>query len=345
MPYPYVALVGVDTQITGTGGGGTGEIPVPAGVLAGDVLMLVVATLNGGSMAVGVPAALSPIKSVAANAFQSGCYLYGRVSTGSEPATYTVTQNGGGVARAQFIVIRGAASSFAAAINAAEASGAQGGVTTIAAPALTTTVASTLYLLFAFEWNQRTRTLSPGSGSGLTMRVAYSIAGISMGVADAGVAAAGAVTGKTLTSNDVGDFYSLAVAIAPGASGPTADFSITTDAAVFSGSAAPGSSTSASMAVATADAVFSGSASVVPGTLTTPPISNNVPTVLANISGWIVDVYLKSTGAFVLRKTGLSTDSVGVISFTDAALTPGVAYCYDVIHPVLGRRMPEATAT
>lgn len=76
--------------------------------------------------------------------------------------------------------------------------------------------------------------------------------------------------------------------------------------------------------------------------ITTPPLKNNTGTVLASISGWTVNVYNASTGALVVQKTGLSTDSSGVISFTDAAITGGT-YSYEPVHATYGRRLPTVT--
>lgn len=81
------------------------------------------------------------------------------------------------------------------------------------------------------------------------------------------------------------------------------------------------------------------------GRITTPPLKNNTGTLLANISGWTVNVFNSTTGAFVVQKTGLSTDSSGVITFTDAAVVTGTTYAYECAHDTYGRRCPTALAS
>lgn len=81
------------------------------------------------------------------------------------------------------------------------------------------------------------------------------------------------------------------------------------------------------------------------GRITTPPLKNNTGTLLASISGWTVNVFNQSTGALVVQKTGQATDSSGIITFTDAAVSAGTAYAYECVHATYGRRCPTATAT
>lgn len=78
--------------------------------------------------------------------------------------------------------------------------------------------------------------------------------------------------------------------------------------------------------------------------LSTPPMKNNTGTLLANLGGIIVNVYDANTGALVLRKTGLSSNAAGVVSFSDAALVSGTSYAYEVVTPANGRRLPVGTA-
>lgn len=76
----------------------------------------------------------------------------------------------------------------------------------------------------------------------------------------------------------------------------------------------------------------------------TPPLKNNTGTVLASISGWTVNVYNQSTGALVVQVTGLSTDSLGRLTVTDAALTSSTTYAYEPVNSTYGRRLPTAAA-
>lgn len=129
---------------------------------------------------------------------------------------------------------------------------------------------------------------------------------------------------------------------------PTATITATTENTTFFGACtgyvAPSSCTIAATA---ANATFSGTATGSTGlpSLTTPPLKNNTGTLLASLSGWTVNVYNASTGALVLRKTGLSTDAAGVLTITDAALVSGTTYAYEPVHATYGRRLPTLAAT
>lgn len=79
-----------------------------------------------------------------------------------------------------------------------------------------------------------------------------------------------------------------------------------------------------------------------PGFLT-PVMKNNTRTVLANETGVVCNVYNASTGALVVRKTGLTSDASGIVSVTDAAMVAGTTYAYDIVLTG-GRRLPVATA-
>ena len=80
------------------------------------------------------------------------------------------------------------------------------------------------------------------------------------------------------------------------------------------------------------------------GSISTPPIKNNTGTLLANVSGWTVNVYNVSTGAFVVQKTGLATDASGVLTITDSAIVAATTYSYEPVHATYGRRLPTAVA-
>ena len=78
--------------------------------------------------------------------------------------------------------------------------------------------------------------------------------------------------------------------------------------------------------------------------LTTPPMKNNAGTLLANLTGVTVNVYNASTGALVVRKTGLSSNAAGMVTISDSALVSGTSYAYEVVTPSNGRRLPTGTA-
>jgi len=97
----------------------------------------------------------------------------------------------------------------------------------------------------------------------------------------------------------------------------------------------------------TADnAVAAGILGQLPGVLTTPPLKNNTGTLLASVTGVAVNVYSASTGLFVTRQTGLTSNSSGIVTITDASLTPGTSYAYEVDLSAagLGRRLPVGVA-
>ena len=60
--------------------------------------------------------------------------------------------------------------------------------------------------------------------------------------------------------------------------------------------------------------------------ITTEPLKNNTGTLLASTGSIIADVYDISTGALVVRKTGLTSGVDGVVSFTDALLVTATEY-------------------
>lgn len=113
-----------------------------------------------------------------------------------------------------------------------------------------------------------------------------------------------------------------------------------------SGSMAPQPDSSLSGAAALGGITASGDLGVAPGVITTPVLKNNTGTVLASVSNVVANVYNATTGALVVRKTGLSSDGSGVVVITDAALMPGTAYAYeiDLSAASLGRRLPLGTA-
>ena len=139
------------------------------------------------------------------------------------------------------------------------------------------------------------------------------------------------------------DVVSVNVAAAPttGVSG-----SVTLDPAVAAGTLAS-LLYSLSGTPALDDSVAAGALGVQPGVLTTPPLKNNTDTLLANVAGAVVTVYNSATGALVVRKTSVSSNSSAIISVSDSLLVPGVAYAYeiDLTSASLGRILPVGTAT
>lgn len=81
------------------------------------------------------------------------------------------------------------------------------------------------------------------------------------------------------------------------------------------------------------------------GTLTTRPQKNNTGTVMANETGAEVYIWNSTTGALVLRKTGVTLDAAGVATVTDAAIVSGTSYLYEVVLTGGRRRMNPKAAT
>lgn len=80
------------------------------------------------------------------------------------------------------------------------------------------------------------------------------------------------------------------------------------------------------------------------GTITTPVLKNNTGTVLANETGVVLNVYNQTTGALVVRLTGLTSDASGIVTATDVAISAGTTYAYEVVLSANGRRLPLALA-
>jgi hypothetical protein len=62
------------------------------------------------------------------------------------------------------------------------------------------------------------------------------------------------------------------------------------------------------------------------GTITLPPLKNNTGTLLASVSAITCFVHDVASGALVALKSSQSSDSSGIVSFSDALIAPGTAY-------------------
>lgn len=62
------------------------------------------------------------------------------------------------------------------------------------------------------------------------------------------------------------------------------------------------------------------------GTITSQPLARNLDTLAGIVSLDYIDVRLQSTGALTVRKTGVSTNSSSIFTFSDAAITTGQTY-------------------
>ena len=84
---------------------------------------------------------------------------------------------------------------------------------------------------------------------------------------------------------------------------------------------------------------------VTSGTLTTRAQTNNTGTVMASETGVEVFIWDATTGALVLKKTGVTLSASGVATVTDAALISGTSYVYDVKLTGSRRRLNPKAAT
>lgn len=150
------------------------------------------------------------------------------------------------------------------------------------------------------------------------------------------VSSAGVITGTPTTA---GTYAGLSVRATD-----TAAQTVDSDTFTFTISAAGAGAT---ISLTTANAVFSGSANPASGlgTFTSEVLRDNTGAVVASKGLNFVALYNDTTGALIVRKTGLSTNGSGVFSFADAALTPGQVYRVDWEDADGRRRMPRKAAT
>ena len=167
----------------------------------------------------------------------------------------------------------------------------------------------------AFAW-----TISAASATAITMT---GPSGGQVGVASAAftVGANGSISGShTVTPSDGGaggTFTPTTVTISAGT--PTATFTYTpstTGARTISATDAGGY---------TAPGTITYTASATAGTLTSSPLKNNTGTVLASVA---FEAYVSNptTGALVVKKTGLTSNGSGVVSFSDGAVAAATSY-------------------
>ena len=93
----------------------------------------------------------------------------------------------------------------------------------------------------------------------------------------------------------------------------------------------PDAGSSTVVSATTGSSTVSGLTATITGTsgaiqITTEPLKNNTGTLLASTGSITADVYTISTGALLVRKTGLTSNASGVVSFTDALLVTATEY-------------------
>jgi len=135
--------------------------------------------------------------------------------------------------------------------------------------------------------------------------------------------------------------YGEAPAAAGGGGGGAAALAGTaTDTAAATGAL----STGTRLAGGAADtATATGALSSTP-TITSEVLKTNNGTVEASVALNFVAAYDDTTGALVVRKTGLSTDASGIFRLQDVALTAGTTYRLDWETATGHRRMPRKAA-
>lgn len=120
-------------------------------------------------------------------------------------------------------------------------------------------------------------------------------------------------------------------------------------AAVFGASFADGAPTSsvsgnATLAGVTAAGTLSSVAPPATGTITSEPLYNNVGVLQVSKALNHYSIYNNTTGALVLRKTGLSTNGSGIVTFTDALAVTSTTYRHDWETTDGTRCMPQKAA-
>lgn len=349
MTLPVFRSAGADVNVLAAGG--TTNVPVPAGAALNDFLLLVVMGGNAGGNSI-TAAGWTPIDSVAASAFQSGVYLYYRIGTASEPATYPVQQSGGNVGRA--VILCWSVVDVSVPINVNAKTAAQSGVAigaNISLQNITTTVNDCLEIGVSFEYNGRTPTLS-ATGS-QTARKVTTTAGLCFIVTEEPIPTLGAITGKKHSTSISGDFFSFSVAIQPAASGGTT-LTPGTGHLVFTGyqptvtQAASGNHT---QDPGTGHLVFTGKAMSVARTVgfySEPMTNENGGLLVSTIIPQVTVQRVSDLGIVDLNLKNVSTDGSGRINIRDATvLVSGNWYCLVTCdtgaNPLSGNRAYQAS--
>jgi hypothetical protein len=114
-------------------------------------------------------------------------------------------------------------------------------------------------------------------------------------------------------------------------SGSVAAITLTAPDGTASGTGSGAATGSGSVAAVSLTApTGSASGTSASGTLNIGPLKNNTGTVLASESGITVHVY-QTSGVLVVTKTSQSTNGSGMLTVTDAALTPGTTYRFVIV--------------
>jgi hypothetical protein len=211
-------------------GNGSVSLPLPAGVVDGDYIIVVCGSRPSSGVGNAAPAGFTLLHSVNNNIYGGGYRVYGKVAA-SEPADYTLTETANTAVGMAFAVAYSSPGSPPVNVSAQAA-----GVSSAAPPlpAVTNTAAGKLVGV-VIEYQGRTLTLTPAGA--LTARRNGTTADIAHLLADEDVAGTGtSLTGRGVTSSATGDFFAVSVFLS-GESGPVITAEPTDQTAAAGGTA------------------------------------------------------------------------------------------------------------
>ena len=326
-------------------------VPKPTGTVSGD-LMLAFLEADGNigvaDWSTLVPAGWTILyQELTGGTFTWWPMVAYKVAGGSEPASYAFSF---GVQAGRGVIAAWSGVDNASPINASAQQINSTSSTTHNCPSVTPTVGDCMLVVAYFR---RSSTGYPYTApAGMTVRYNPSdvgVAGSNFGAAELGLASTASATGiKAAAGTNANTSYCVSVALTP--SVPPTLPSDLSGSVTLTDSVAAGSFTTTASGIAGSitldDSVAAGSFGTLPGVITTLSLKNNTGTLLANVTGIVVNFYNPTTGALILRKTGLASSGAAVLTITDALLVPGTTYVYevDLTASSLGRILPTGVA-
>lgn len=199
--------------------GGSGNVPAPPGLADDDYVLLFMASGNSGTgSTVTVPAGFTLLSEVNSSAFAGGHKIYGRFAS-SDPANYSVTATvGSNLINAYALAYRGVA---VAVTDDLQVNNARPSATSHSFATVTATSAFSTLVGFAAEDQLRTQTLT--AAGGMTLRKQENYQGFTSGVVDEYITGTGAVSGRTITSSDTGNYKTVSILLAGAPAPPETD--------------------------------------------------------------------------------------------------------------------------
>ena len=327
MPSPLFRAAGALATAPG-GSPSSVSVPLPAGVVQNDFMLLVVRTSQADSTPV-PPTGWTYIPSFQlTSGFQSDFQVYYKIAGASEPSGYTVSNDGNPSTHNGFIAQILAWQSATFDVSATYTGSSS--TTTIPCPSVTMTGANQTLICLYGQYGISTIGGPYTAPSGMTARSDQQGAGTSFGVADLAISASGATAVQNATATD-GSNWNLAISIGiasvsvgtsvnPGAgsltitgyaptvtqNGPQSvnpgagTLTITGYAPTVAQSGALNTAVNPGVGSLTITGYAPTVARTTLGTVTTPsPLKNNTTGVQANLTGLYVNV-LATTGALVV---------------------------------------------